>query len=342
MRKQRVLLFDKDRRYAESFASYAARARDLPLTVRAVSTEDALREAAGEGPVDILLLADRSLPEREELLPEAGKICLLAESEMRHVNRSLKGQTCQVLAKYQSAREILKELLAVPSDPARGGGRLLKSRVLTVGVYSPVSHSKKTSLALALGQTLAEQKAVLYINFEDFSGFEGLLHRRFEKDLSDVLFHLREGDPALASYISAAAQRIGGLDFLPPDCKNPGELWDVKTGEWEELFRVVRENTPYEALVLDLGSGLGKLPDLLAECDIVYMPTLPDPVSRAKTAAFEQMLKTLSGGELLLRLRRLVLTDLALPESDDRFAEMLPYSPFGAYVRRMCGEDGLV
>ena len=48
---------------------------------------------------------------------------------------------------------------------------VLKKTMVIIGVFSPLGRCLKTSFALALGQILAKERAVLYLNLESYSGF---------------------------------------------------------------------------------------------------------------------------------------------------------------------------
>ncbi|MDQ9824849.1 hypothetical protein RFZ44_16190, partial [Acinetobacter sp. 163] len=60
---------------------------------------------------------------------------------------------------------------------------VLKKTTEILGVYSPVGRCLKTSFALALGQILARERAVLYLNLEEYSGFEELIGKGFAHNL---------------------------------------------------------------------------------------------------------------------------------------------------------------
>lgn len=77
--------------------------------------------------------------------------------------------------KYQSSEKVIREVMAcygvengVDTSPAL----LPKKEMRIIGIYSPVGRTQKTSFALTMGQILAKERAVLYLNMESYSGFE--------------------------------------------------------------------------------------------------------------------------------------------------------------------------
>lgn len=51
--------------------------------------------------------------------------------------------------------------------------------------------------ALTLGQILAKERAVLYLNMEEYSGFEELMGKGFAHNLSDLLYYVRQDNQNL-------------------------------------------------------------------------------------------------------------------------------------------------
>lgn len=75
---------------------------------------------------------------------------------------------------------------------AHEGSPVMKKSTSVIGVYSPVGRTQKTSFALTLGQILAKDRAVLYLNLESYSGFEQILGETYERNLSDLLYFVRQ------------------------------------------------------------------------------------------------------------------------------------------------------
>ena len=72
--------------------------------------------------------------------------------------------------KYQSSEKVIREVMAcygvengVDTSPAL----LPKKEMRIIGIYSPVGRTQKTSFALTMGQILAKERAVLYLNMEN-------------------------------------------------------------------------------------------------------------------------------------------------------------------------------
>ena len=78
-----------------------------------------------------------------------------------------------------------------------------------------IRDSLKTSFALTMGQLLARNERVLYINLEEYSGFTRLIQARHEQDLSDVLYLYRQGAYNWLK-LKSIVYSWGGMDYIPP------------------------------------------------------------------------------------------------------------------------------
>lgn len=121
--------------------------------------------------------------------------------------------------KYQASSQIVREVMACYGEeksvlPVQSSA--LKKSTDILGVYSPLGRCLKTSFALTLGQILAKERPVLYLNLEEYAGFEELFGRSFSGTLSDLLYFVQQGENNLSVKLSGMVQTAGTLDFIPP------------------------------------------------------------------------------------------------------------------------------
>ena len=121
--------------------------------------------------------------------------------------------------KYQSSSDVIREVMACYGEE-RGimpvQFPVLKKTTEILGVYSPLGRCLQTSFALTLGQVLAKERAVLYLNLEEYSGFEELFQKGFPYNLSDLLYYVRQENRNLVLKMNGMIQTIQNLDFIPP------------------------------------------------------------------------------------------------------------------------------
>ena len=76
-------------------------------------------------------------------------------------------------------------------------------------------------------------------------------------------------------------------------------------------------------------------------CRRVFLPVLPDPVSRAKLSQFEKNLEALSMEDLKQGLIRLYLPSVTVRSLGAALLDDLVYGKMGQFVRKLGREEGL-
>ena len=164
--------------YARNFMEYLNQKRNIPFEVHAFSSAEMFLEFAKNNETEILLISDKAMKEEIRRYP-IRQIIILSEG----VHSPVLDQYPAVY-KYQSSEKVIREVMAcygvengVDTSPAL----LPKKEMRIIGIYSPVGRTQKTSFALTMGQILAKERAVLYLNMESYSGFERLLECSYDR-----------------------------------------------------------------------------------------------------------------------------------------------------------------
>ena len=72
-----------------------------------------------------------------------------------------------------------------------------------------------------------------------------------------------------------------------------------------------------------------------------YMPVLNDFVSGTKLAQKEKALSGTCGEDFMEKILKIQMQNVSLPETGDRWFEMLPYSRLGSVAGACIERDGL-
>ncbi len=305
MKRKELAICDKEQDYTLRFAEYANGHREPLFTVHGFTSLEELIEDEKERPADILLLSQAMLDEvqKNEL---AGQIICLTEEEYQEEELE-----CPMIYKYQSCPQILRKAFSIYAErvPQSLGAAVKLGSLRRIGIFSPLGRVGKTSLALALGRELTKQKRTLYLNMEEFSGFPALYPHEEGFTLSELMYFLKQGKKAFACKLESIVRQIGGLDYLPP-VRSPLELWDIQGEDWARLLAALEKESRYEFLLMDLGSSVKGLFELLEACDKIYMPLTRDETARGKLKQYEDTLELLGLEELSARTEKLFLKDI--------------------------------
>lgn len=266
MRKKVLALYDSDRIYMERFYGYIKSCR-IPFNVVAFTDETAIGGQNGKEMPDYLLISEDY---QDKVRNFHGKtVCIYEE-------RNPKG-----LYRYAPADENLKTLIKLLEINEEDFGFGNATNTKFIGVYSPVSRVGKTSFAVVLGQLLARQKKVLYLNFEAFSGLGVSVGRR-NSDLSDIMYYFNNLRKEFAGKFRDSIERINGLDYIPPAFYYV-DLASVTPEKWENFLETVAEMNEYDYIIMDLSDYLMGLFDVfLSSCDYIYMLTSNDEAAANK------------------------------------------------------------
>ena len=336
MRRKIMVLFDPETEYAVRFMEYISRKGSIPLEIHVFTDFDRVKAYIMGGRAEILLVSERVMSDEISGWP-VERIIILSEKAVRDP-----GERYPHIYKYQSSNDVVREVMAcygsaAGRERARTEDEIVKPVLRILGVYSPAPSVPASAFALALGQVLARSSPVLYMNFEGFSGLSGLFHENFEENVSDILYSMRQGEKDIAPKITAAVRRVGELDVIPP-CLSGQELIGISFREWEKLFEVLRQETAYEYLVLDLGDGLGHLRDFLESSDRIYMPAPESIPEKVRTDAFESWIDRCGIPQVRDKIRRLRFSSEDLPKDRDRYAEQLVWTGLGRIAAGIADE----
>ena len=328
MSKRVMAVYDADPLYTEGFAEFVSRKEQIPFSVIAFTALELLK-AYGEDHKIELLLIDSSVSREEIEKIGAAFVVMLAEGEVLLAE----GQYPSV-CKYQAADGIMREVMKHYCDnPGEGGYAMVSRTGRIIGVYSPINRCLKTSFALTMGQLLARDLKVLYMNFEDCSGFGRLMGEEYRGGLSDLLYYYSQ-EGFRWSRLGAVVYTWGDLDYVPP-VEYPEDLCQVTGQMMADLVSHIAGESTYGSIILDLGQFGKKAAEVLEVCDAVYMPVKDDCVSAAKVEEFEEYL-TSSGREALKsRIHKIKPPYHSSFGRRDNYLEQLLWGELGDYTRQL-------
>lgn len=299
MRRNILAICDSEQEYAYRLMDAFSRKEGFPFEMLTFTSADRLRESLKEQSVQILLIAQSDFLEEMRSWP-VQSIVVLWEEEMPP-SEDLPG-----IGKYSSVPRIMKKVTEVAEEAGSLPRKSLSGHSAAIlGIYTPVGRCLQTTVALIAGQLLARNHKVLYLNFECYSGLEQVLSRKFESDFSDLLYHLTEEPEEICRRMERMAEKINGMDMIPPAFFGT-DILQMKEAEWNRLLDILQESG-YEYVVLDLADGVQGLFDILRRCRSIYTIVREDGFARAKLAQYEQALMRAGYEEVLQKTKKCLL-----------------------------------
>ena len=337
MKRSIFAVCDLEASYAVNFMEFLNQKKNIPFEIQAFTSVETLISYAASNPIELLLISDKAMC-REVRELKIGKIVILSEgARMPGLDQY------PSVYKYQASSDVIREVMScygAREEEVQARFPVLKKTTEILGVYSPLRRCLKTSIALTIGQILARQKPTLYLNMEEYAGFEEMFGRSFDENLSDLLYYTGQENPNIVHRMNGMIQNVGNLDFIPP-VRSP---WDIRsTGyeDWKRLLTEIIGNSCYEVLVLDLGSEVDELFKLLKLCDRIYMPVLQDTMSQCKLQQYEKLQKAWDCEKIMEKTTKLTPPFHAGRQtSGTTYAEQLLWSELGEYLRQVLRREG--
>lgn len=334
MKKGIFAIYDLEVSYAFNLMDYINTKARIPLEVQVFTNLNSLCEYAVNNPVEILLISGSAMGQEIKMLG-IERVIILSEG-----NLLPEFLEYPWVYKYQSSKSIMREILKYYSEiwKLQEDSAVYKSSVKITGIYSPVKRTLKTSFALAFGQILAKERAVLYMNLEEYSGFEELLHQSFSSDLTDLIYYIRQGKSNMIPKLNETIQTLNNLDYIPP-AMSPIDLRNVSLEEWMTLLEEIVKKSVYERIIIDFGEGIDGLFSLLMQCSKVYMPIKEDVISSAKIGQYEKLL-TMSGYEKLIeKTKKIKLPFHNNFNNKEYYVNQLIWGELGDFIRELIRKE---
>lgn len=340
--KRIMAVYDVDPFYAERFAEYANEKERTPFTVVAFSSLAKLQAFAERQEVE-LLLAGGTIPDEELKNLPVSQIIRLSE-DGRELMKAREIQTSgemddekemlPLIYKYQASDAVLREVMAC-YDRRDAQNMLTETSVNSrvIGVYSPIGRCGKTGFCLTLGQALAADQKVLYINLEDISGLSAMMGTRFQGSLSDLMYYFRQGD-FNRMRLESVVYSWGGLDYVPP-AAYAEDLAEMKGEELAQLIQIISSVVGYDVIILDIGHLGRSAEPFMNLCSVIYAPMQNDPISAAKMEEWKDYLKRSGRGKIWEKTEALVLPEPKKTGTADAYLEQLRWGEMGEYVRTL-------
>lgn len=333
MKKLNFAICDLEASYACKLMDYITEKQTVPFEVLVFSEIESLRLFTKEHQVELLLISARMMcPEVRGM--DIQKLVILSEGEVLR-----EYQEYPAVYKYQASDSLVAEVMNYYASQAQEDMPMfLKRGARIIGIYSPVARCGKTCFALTLGQILAREEPVLYLNLETYAGFERLMERRFDADITDVCYFVRQSGGNVIFKLNAMVRHLGDLAYVPP-ALSAADLSEVQPEEWSRILDAVTSVGGYETVILDMGGTVEERLSLLSACTCIYTPICGGSMAKAKVEQYERLLREMEYEELLDRTSYLQLP-FAEPDSEgEYFIEQLVNGKMGVFVRDLLQKE---
>lgn len=335
--KQKIFaICDLEEAYAFRMAEYIMEKVSFPYTLHIFTRTEELRLFSEGNEIFILLISESAIQELNMKL-NIPNVFVLQEQENMQEREGLGNPGYQCISKFQRPEQIIRKVaeFMIGVDGWEEKSSESRRQMKLIGVYSPVRRCLQTSFALTMGQLLAREHKVLYLNFEWYSGFSQMMHKEFPADMLDVLYYFKCAREKLSLRLPSIVQNINGLDFIPPGQASL-DMQGISGEKWLELLETLERISDYEYLILDLTDGMNGLLELLSQCYKIYTITKDDGFAMAKISQYEKLLQV---NEMYEIAEKTVKCRFPFFEKLPRDFTLMTHGELAGYVKAIIRED---
>ena len=299
MRIHNVGICDKDAGYAVNVTEYLNTEKELHLNVSAFTKMQAVEDYLKHKELDVLLTDDTSGCTESEGMKFFKDVRCVPLLEYR-------GEEPDGIFKYQDIRTISRELFGKLAPFTENPSKISSC----LCVFSPLGRCGKTNFAKALAAS-DEVRGGLYVGMEDYSGLS------VETEASGILYQIKQ---RMSDIEEILADRIHTFDHIKM-LQAAGTYFDMREiskDDIEWLNEILYQSGICTTIVYDLGCCAMEDYEILSCFEQIYMPVLPDEISRNKIQRFERMMRDMGYRGILSKIVK-----VEVPEADYDSPEMI-------------------
>lgn len=91
-----------------------------------------------------------------------------------------------------------------------------------------------------------------------------------EYDIGDLTLRLRRGTTESEQFFQSIYE-MGDFSYVAP-FRNPEQLGEFQMDDYRKLLAHLEENTKFDTVVFDFGTGIPSIAAFLEECSSIYCP----------------------------------------------------------------------
>lgn len=326
-----LVILDREEDFLYGITTYFQDKLGKSFDIYAFHTKEALLGFAREKRKKIdIYLGSSCLDDEEKREMQVGQIVRFSQGQEGIL---MEGDE---IYKYQPAERIMKEFLKICRFCTGIFGTGFLDNTKMIGVYSPLGRCGKTSMALVMGQLLAQNYKVIYVNLEEWPGFERIIGVYDGMDISDLIYYIKQERENLGMYINGMLLEVNGLKILPP-VKMAPDIQELG-GEVNKLLQEIAKSDTYDVILVDFGRQIKSMFPVLQDLELLYMPVLKDRISQTKLDEFFRFLRSSDYAEMEKKIKQCKLRFTEQMECET--VEEMYYGSFGAYVAELLKEEG--
>ena len=286
MKTIKIGIYDEERDYVQLLCSYLQEWGKGKWKLFGYTDEELLINMENKMVYDVILSTNKGI--FSNLLKEDGNTIFIFLSEEK--NEETHGERMTIIYRYQSAKEIAKEI----HNQLKILGKQEIADKKIIGIYSPISGCGKTTLACDIVEN-SRYGTYLYLGMEDYASFETYT------DTGEVLYYIKEQNE---DHLRKVIEQEGNKLILGQGAFE-NRLLNRKDLQW---LKSIMKKSIYDGFICDMGTGSIESLDVFMEFDTIIVPYLQGDVRDYKLKNFRNILTLYGLDEYEDKIRYLDMT----------------------------------
>lgn len=324
------VIYDSDENYAKRLMSVINDDNDIPYNAQVFTKEHELDKYLQEKEADMLMICEGAYGYNAYRTGTKTVVLCEEEREADEINsREEKGLVG--ICKYQPSYQLLQSVMRYEKkDRAQKSGSLK-----VTGIYG-FNNTARMMLSLAVARLMSEHGNTLFINFETFYGFKGILKDEENENLSDALYAFRQNHNQFHKNIVNAISHYERLDYIP-DASCAEDIDDIKPEEIGTFIQAIGRELGYSNIVIDIGDGIRMPWNMMDCCDEIYICETGNYIENMRFKNFEKYLLEQGLDNIAATFKKIHVNEDENINNDDIWGRL----PFCSFYEELCRTAGI-
>ncbi len=269
-----LAVYDQSTLYCMRLSEYLRQQLRLSFDIQAFTEkEEFISFMEDEGAALLVASSSAARDVKDVIRDNCRSIVILEEEDFRGPMKWDEKDGFFHMSKYLPAGKILEKILEVcMEDPDKFsdlGIKHMGNDCKVIGLYTPLSGSGQTTLAVQMGEQLSKTGKAILISFESFSALTKSFDDEAEQDITDMMYYADCEREKFCLYLEKIKVRKYGLDYIAP-AKTAMQIKEMGADKVRDLIRLLANEAGYEYVILDLKDYPDGFFEILSMCDVLY------------------------------------------------------------------------
>lgn len=312
MKKGIFAICDSEIDYVYRFVDYLESQISQRFQVHTFSSVNKLVDYCNNNSLEILLVSNQLLDSWIQQI-HYQILIIMSEGTIKP-----EFQNYFTIYKYQSAQEMFRQIMLyyAQNEKEDKSKRELKYKenFNFIAFYSPWNEEVQTMLAMNYAELIGMEKNTLYLNLKGYHGFSQIMHRSFQRDISDLFYYFKTKNDKFMNYFDSIICKINNLEYIPP-VENPLDLKEITLQEWLDMLEEIRFSAKYESIILDLSDEIEDSLEFLEICNKIYVPIKETYYEGGKMEQLDKVLTAQEKQKIQMKIERVNLLKNSIEEA---------------------------